>query len=384
MFPSHGNQHASLRGVALPARTLSADKTGGHPRPRAPVLRAVPGLASLPVVLAALAFSPASRRGAFARLCRSLRAGARVRFAASRPCPRPRFRPFALAPSGAARWGGGFGVPSRPCPALPAPASAAPCGGGVGGSLRSPVWLFGGVSWLLCLAWSVSFRWFPWRCVRPAVGSRRGVSPLSVSRSAARGARCPGSWRSRGFPRSPPRRASRCRGVGGFPPAPAFARCARWPVGLRCRFPFARACRRAGRACAPWWPLVPLSASLPPLPVRVAHWPGCRWRWLSRGGSRCLAVRCPSRAVAALLCRRARAFGLPPLVAGRRGLLVLLPVARPRGPSALSLRLAGPLAFTAPPSLSGVPLPVSPRGGRSRSPAPARPRRVSFAQGRLF
>ena len=71
-----------------------------------------------------------------------------------------------------------------------------------------------------------------------------------------------------------------------------------------------------------------LVVSLPPLPVLVARVAGCRWRWLVRGGARCLAVRCASPALAALLCRRARAFGLPPVRAGRRGLLVLLPSAR--------------------------------------------------------
>ena len=71
-----------------------------------------------------------------------------------------------------------------------------------------------------------------------------------------------------------------------------------------------------------------LVVSLPPLPVLVACVGGCRWRWLGRGGARCLIVRCASPALAALVCRRARAFGLPPVRAGRRGLLVLLPAAR--------------------------------------------------------
>ncbi len=42
----HGNQRASLRRGALPARTLSVEDLGGHPGPRAPILRAVRGLAS--------------------------------------------------------------------------------------------------------------------------------------------------------------------------------------------------------------------------------------------------------------------------------------------------------------------------------------------------
>lgn len=219
---------------------------------------------------------------------------------------------------------------------------------------------------------------------RPAVGSPLGAVPPSVCRSAPRAGRCRGSWRWPGSVLSPPLRASRCRGVGGCRPGPVFAPFARWPVASRCRCRFARACRRAARGCAPWWPPVPLRTSLPPLPVLVARWPGCRWRWLSHGGARCLAVRCPSRAVAALVCRRARGFGLPPLAAGRRGLLVLLPVARPRGPSALSVRLAGPLVRAAPPSLPGVPLPVPPGGGRSCSPSRRPVPAVSFRQVRLF
>ena len=287
---------------------------------------------------------------------------ARVRFAASRPCPGRRGRAVA------GRRGRGGGVLLPPLV-------------GVRWSPRFSGLACGGVSWLLCLAWSVLFRWFPWRCVRPAVGSRPGAVPPWVCRSAVRVARCPGSSRSRGFPRSPPLRASRCRGGGGFPPAPVFARCARSPVGLRCRCRFARACRRAGRGCAPWWPPVPLR--LPPLPALVARVPGCRSRWLSRGGACCLAVRCSSSALAALVCRRARAFGLPPVRAGRSGRLVLLPAARPRGPSALAARLAGPLVLAAPPSLPGVPLPVPPRGGSPRSPSRSSPA-FSFRQGRLF
>ena len=128
-----------------------------------------------------------------------------------------------------------------------------------------------------------------------------------------------------------------------------------------------------------------LAVAIPPLPLLVARVGGCRWRWLARAGARCLAVRCSSLALAALVCRRARAFGLPPVRAGRSGRLVLLPAARPRGPSALSLRFAGPPALAPSPALPGVPLPVPSRGGRSRAPTPACPgRAVSFAQGRLF
>ncbi|MDS4026123.1 MAG: hypothetical protein RKO25_03895 [Candidatus Contendobacter sp.] len=83
------------------------------------------------------------------------------------------------------------------------------------------------------------------------------------------------------------------------------------------------------------------AAFVPPLARLVACWPGCRARWLARGSRRALAVRAPSRALAARLVRRARLFGLTPWCAGRSGRLVLLPVARSRGPGPLSLRLAG-------------------------------------------
>ncbi len=105
--------------VALLARTLTRPGAFRPRTSRASRLRAVPGLASLPVVLAALACFPPHRAGGLLRLCRSLRAGARVCFAASRPCARPRFRLFALAPSGAAAGGVGW-VPSCPCSPLPA------------------------------------------------------------------------------------------------------------------------------------------------------------------------------------------------------------------------------------------------------------------------
>ena len=115
--------------VALPARTLTRPGAFRPRTPRASRLRAVPGLASLPVVLAALACFPPHRAGGLLRLCRSLRAGARVCFAASRPCARPRFRPVALAPSGAAAGGVGLGF-------LPVPVARSlrafrrSCGGG--------------------------------------------------------------------------------------------------------------------------------------------------------------------------------------------------------------------------------------------------------------
>ena len=65
-------------------------------------------------------------------------------------------------------------------------------------------------------------------------------------------------------------------------------------------------------------------------------------------------------------------------VAGRRGLLVLLPAARHRGSSALAVRQAGLLVLAALPSLPGVPPPVLPHGGSSRSPS----RFISFLKHR--
>ena len=118
------------------------------------------------------------------------------------------------------------------------------------------------------------------------------------------------------------------------------------------------------------------SAAFPPAPVVVARWPGCRWRWLRRGGGRVLVVRCPSPRVAALLCSRARGFGLPPVRAGRSGRLVLLPAARVAPPSSSSRRSAGPFgrAFPSPPWCVPFGPPV---------PLPA-PRAAPARQGSLF
>lgn len=141
----------------------------------------------------------------------------------------------------------------------------------------------------------------------------------------------------------------------------------------------------AGRSRCPAcgrWLGAGVAVALPPLPVLVASVSGCRSRWLVRGCRRVLVVRCGSPALAALLCRRARAFGLPPLRVSAR--LVLLPVARVVPPSPLSLRFGGPPALSAPPSLPGLPLPVLPRGGRSHSPAHRPGPAVSLRQGRLF
>ncbi len=86
------------------------------------------------------------------------RKGSLRRFAPLPPSSLPALR---ARPLRRCRWGGGFGVPSRRCPALPAPVSAAPCGGGVDGSLRSRVRFVGvcrGLSVSLCRFRSGGFR----------------------------------------------------------------------------------------------------------------------------------------------------------------------------------------------------------------------------------
>lgn len=369
--------------AAIAARHRGAFRPACHPWRKA--LRAVHGLASLPFVFASLTVFPASRQGAFCACAVRLRRATRVRslrFPASRPLHPASLPALCARPLWRCRSGGGVGAVPASLWRAPGALSAAPGGGGVGGS-RWSLGLCGGVPWLCsrCLVLPVSCRSFPWRCVRPAVGSRPGAVPPWVCRSAVPPARCRGLSPSRGSARSPPRPALRCLGVGVCRCVRVFARCARCPVASRCRCRFARACRRAGRGCVPWCLLGALRVSLP---VLVACVGGCRWRWLVRGGARCLVVRCRSRALAVLVCRRARAFGLPPLRAGRSGRLVLLPAARPRGPSALSVRLGtGPAALSAPQSLPGVPLPVPPRGGSSCSLSRFVPP-VSLRQGRLF
>ncbi len=213
---------------------------------------------------------PRAAPGGFLRLCRSLRAGARVRFAASRPV-RPSSLPALCArPLWRCRWGGGVGAVPASLWRAPGALSAAPGGGGVGGSRWSPGFL-GGVPWLCsrCLVLLVSCRSFPWRCVRLAVGSRPGAVPPWGCRSAVPPVRCRGLSRSRGSARSPPLPASRCLGVGVCRCVRVFARCAGFPVVLRCRCRSARACRRAGRGCVPWW----LPAPLPRRSPWSLRWP---------------------------------------------------------------------------------------------------------------
>ena len=243
-------------------------------RGRGPRTPAIPGFCTLFVRsprralgLCALVPVPGRRRqGGAGCPARAWRSGASLR--PPRPCAAAPSRALCARPLGPSAGGVGWGS----LPSL----SPAPGGRfrrsrrrGGGGSLRLWVRFGGGVSWFVfaCLAVPASCRSFAWFSVPFGAGSRRGAVPPWVCRSAVRVARCRGLSRSRGFPRSPPLRASRCPGVGGFPPAPAFAWCARWPVGLRFPCRCAPACRRAGRGCALWWSLVRLSRVLPlPLP----------------------------------------------------------------------------------------------------------------------
>ena len=89
----------------------------GRPGPRTPTLRAVPGLASLPVVLAGARDFPRVAPGGFCALCRSLRAGDKGSVAAlpaSRPCARSSLPARRARPLRRCRWGGGLGFPPVP------------------------------------------------------------------------------------------------------------------------------------------------------------------------------------------------------------------------------------------------------------------------------
>ena len=399
---------ASLRSGALPARTLSAERPGAIPAPAPPPF--APSLAWRPCrsCSLALAISPALGRGAWVRACAraasSPQGGARypcARLAVGRiPAPasalrrRPGPCPGAVPPPALALGGRGW-VPSRPCRPLPAGAAAAPCGGGLGGSWVR--WCFLGVSCGRFLVRSFRFRRAAFRAVwlgslgglrpgrfLPPLGARpvwrrgggsvlvgagrRRVRPLVVAPLAARLPwlrRPPGS-----------RRRGRCALVVrvGSGRAAARSRSPGW-----CVAPPGRRVRRPLRGCRVVSPLVVFVAGLPP---GVAPWSP----WPPRPGV--LLVACPSRCVALAACRRAAALGLAvagPLTVSRRRWLVAVRWV-PRPPSALAVRFgADPPALSAPPSLPGVPLPFPPcGGGRSRSVAPPRPGRVSFAQGRLF
>ena len=250
-----------MRGVALPARTLSAKQTGGHPGPRTPSLRA--SLLGIPAGRARCARGfPPRRAGGFLRLCRSRRLAQQgpvatlpprfagpplVRGSASGPVRSP---PPALPPGG---WGWGC-----PCSSVwPAPCgpSAAPAAAG-GGSRWSLVWLWGCASWLLCLVFLVLFRSFPWPCVLRVAGSRPGRVPLWAFRSAVPVARCRVLWRLFVSHRWRLRLGLLFRGVGACQCVPAFAPCVRSRVVSWSRCRFARACRRAALACGACWPLV--------------------------------------------------------------------------------------------------------------------------------
>ena len=240
----------------------------------------------------------------------------RVRFAASRPCARSSLPARRARPLRRCRWGGGFGVPSRPCRPLPAGASAAPAaaGGRLPSVAGSPC---GGVSWSLCLAVPASCRSFAWFSVPPGAGSRPGAVPPWACRSAVRVARCRGLSPWPGSVRSPPRPASRCLGVGACRPAPAFAPCVRWPVGLRFPCRFAGACRRAGRGCAPCLPPVRLRGCA----VASCSFCGVAVRSVAVGGGAVVVVsRVPAALPACLLF---------PAAAVRPSLLALFPTFPP-------------------------------------------------------
>jgi hypothetical protein len=124
-------------------------------------------------------------------------------------------------------------------------------------------------------------------------------------------------------------------------------------------------------------PLLVFVAGLPPGGVAWSPWP-------PRPGV--LLVACPSRLAAEHCRRRAGLFGLAvagPLAVSRRRWLVAVRCA-PRSPSALAVRFgAGSAALASASALPGVPLPIPPRGGFSRSLSRSVPA-VSLRQGRLF
>ena len=285
-----------MRRGALPAREQCAEKIRGPSPPPYPDPSRRPWL-GIPAGRARWRSRfPPRRAGGLLRLCRSLRAGDKGsprRFAPLRPllASGPSRSPPPALPLG----GVGLGFPPVPVArsrrALPPLLRRR-----VGGSLRSRVRFGGGVSWSLCLAVPASCRSLAWFSVPPGAGLRRGAVPPWACRSAARVVRCPASWRWPGSVLSPPRRASRGLGVGGFPPAPVFARCARSPVGLRFPCRFAGVCRRAGRAFVGCWPLARLSRALP-LPV-------------PRVGSRRRGVFRLAPAVAGVRAARGRRRGL--------------------------------------------------------------------------
>ena len=237
--------------------------------------------------------------------------------------------------------------------------------GGCGASPGWPGWLSaavffvsGGALWLLSLSFRLGLSWcrvvlrsrrWPRRgggrssglrlvrvlsggaCVRRPVRFRvRSSSSGSRRRRLLRGSRVRGRAGSVSRSRSAVSVAGRVRPCSGFPCLSRFRR--------RCAWRF-RLCFRLPRG----FPGVLRVLGLLPLPVLVGAVAGCRVRWLARAGARALAVRAPSPALAALVCRRARAFGLPPRRVSAR--LVLLPASRVAPLSSASRRCFGPPAL---------------------------------------
>lgn len=239
-----------MRSAALPARTLNRS---GAFRPRSPTLRAF--AASLPSCSLRSRISPRRALGLL-RLCRPLRAGARVRSLRSplrALCASPRFQPCALAPLALPL--GGVGFPPVPV-ARSLRAFRRSLRRRVGGSRWSLACFCGGVSWLrsrlfrLGLSFCRVARWFR-RCRRPG-GARSLGLPWSLALVAGR---CGGR---RGPPRSP--RLGRAGSVfrwrcGGSPARRvrcSASRC-RWPSRRRCGWLLPRRCPlRLGCAVSGW------------------------------------------------------------------------------------------------------------------------------------
>jgi hypothetical protein len=201
-----------------------------------------------------------------------------------------------------------------------------------------------------------SFRLVGWRWrVRPFVGA-------ALAARLSRGCGSPGS--RRGW------RAALLGGLGsGF--AAALAGSARWRVSPPCRG-LCGAVRR-WRVVVPG--LLAVFAAGLPAACRVRPAPGL---------AGVLFVACPWRSAALAVARRARWFGLRVLACGPRGPGWLVAVALPlvARPCPVSRRL-GAFAPGGAPALPGLPLPVPPRGGFSRSPLRSAPA-VSLRQGHLF
>lgn len=334
------------------------------------------------------------RRSGARRLALSMRSlGGRAR-----PCarlglaPARRVGPVALAPFGAGPGGRGVGW------SLPVPLA------GSRPAFRRSRRRWAGGSWVLWCFLGVScgrllFRSF--RVVRAAFRSFRvralgrfrpgrfvpplGARPLWRRRGrAVRFGPCCGCVRAVVVPPPAPR-VSRLRGAsraarGGRPAV----------VG---RFRPGRAAARAG---SPGWRFAPpgrrvrrslrcgrlVVAGL--LAVFAAGLPAACFARPAPGLPGVVWVACPSRLAAGGASRRARWLGLRVLACGPRGAGWLVAVALPLAPRPcpLSRRLAE-FAPGGAPALPGLPLPVPPRGGFSRSPSRSIPA-VSFHQGRLF